>query len=138
VHGAGDPVAWLVRVTAYVYASFYTALDVVNGIAAGWVTHQLGPGVPRPREVSLLFQVGTPLGRIGSVALIVCCLLVTARAVRRERAWGALLLVPGAVLVHIGHIFAPPGVVGMVLLGIGTFLAASRARPTTLTASGAS
>jgi hypothetical protein len=94
--------------------------SVVSGVAAGWVTHQLGPGVPRPQEVSLLFRVGTPLGHVGSVALIVCCALLTVDLVARKRAWPALLLVPGAVLVHHDHIFAPTGVAGMFLLGVGT------------------
>lgn len=126
VAGRGDPIAWLVRLAAYVYATFYTALDVVSGIAAGWVTHQLGPGVPRPEAVSQLFRIGTPLGRVGEWALLVVVLaLVVDRVVRRRPdvltwAVGALLLLPGAWLVHVGHIFAPEGVVGMVLLGLGT------------------
>lgn len=138
VHGWRDPVSWLVRVTAYGYAVFYSALDVVNGIAAGYVTHRLGPGVPRPREVSLLFAVGTPLGQVGSICLIACCVLVAGTVIARHRAWLALLLLPGAVLVHADHIFEPLGVVGMLLLSIGTFLAARAARRATLTGVAAS
>ena len=128
MHGRGDPVAWAVRVSAYVYATFYSALDVISGIAAGYVTHELGPGVPRPEAVSLLFRIGTPLGHVGSVALIVSCALVTLDLLVRHRAWGALLLVPGALLVHVDHIFAPTGVAGMLLLGAGTAGAAWSAR----------
>ena len=87
-----------VRLTAYVYATFYSALDVVSGIAAGYVTRELGPGVPRPDEVRLLFRIGTPLGEIGSVALLACtALLVVDRVLRRElpAAAVALLLVAG-------------------------------------------
>lgn len=128
VRGRRDPVAWLVRLAAYVYATFYTALDVVSGIAAGYVTHQLGPGVPRPDEVRLMFRIGTPLGEVGSYALITtCALLVLDRAVRRDAApalTGLVLLVPGAVLVHLDHIFSPKGVVGMALLGVGTAVTA--------------
>jgi hypothetical protein len=124
VRGRRDAVAWLVRLAAYVYATFYTALDVVSGIAAGYVTHQLGPGVPRPDEVRLMFRIGTPLGEVGSYALIAtCALLVLDRAVRRAAAPAAtalVLLVPGAVLVHLDHIFSPRGVAGMALLGVGT------------------
>ena len=89
------------------HAMFYTALDVVSGIAAGYVTHQLGPGVPRPHEVGLLFRIGTPLGHVGSVALIVCTAVLTLDLLHRNRAWAVLLLVPGAVLVHLDHIFSP-------------------------------
>jgi hypothetical protein len=120
VHGRRDAVAWLVRLTAYIYATFYSALDVISGIAAGYITHELGPGTPRPDEVRLLFRIGTPLGQIGSIALIGCCALLTLDLLVRKRAWPVLLLVPGAVLVHVGHIFAPEGVLGMALLGVGT------------------
>ncbi|MGZ4445728.1 MAG: hypothetical protein ACXVEC_03535 [Nocardioides sp.] len=122
VRGRRDALAWAVRVAAYVYACFYTALDVVSGIAAGFVTHRLGPGVPRPPAVSQLFAIGTPLGRVGEWALLACVLLVAADALRRHRvrAAGALLLLPGTWLVHRGHIFAPVGVAGMLLIAVGT------------------
>ena len=126
VVGRRDPLAWLVRLAAYVYATFYTALDVVSGLAAGWVTHQLGPGVPRPEAVSQLFRVGTPLGRVGEWALLLVVLALVVDRLVRHRAdaatWalGAVTLVPGAWLVHVGHIFAPEGVAGMALLAVGT------------------
>ena len=117
-----DPLAWGIRVAAYVYATFYTALDVISGVAAGYVTHELGPGVPRPEAVSLLFRIGTPLGEIGSWALLATCVLVAADQVGRHGAAGsvALVLLPGAWLVHVGHIFAPEGVAGMALIAVGT------------------
>ena len=122
VRGRRDALAWAVRLTAYVYATFYTALDVISGVAAGYVTHELGPGVPRPEAVSLLFRIGTPLGEVGSWALLATCLLVVVDQVRRHGAAGsvALVLLPGAWLVHIGHIFAPEGVAGMALIAVGT------------------
>src|SRR3954454_20537357 len=131
MRGRRDPAAWLVRVAPYLYATFYTALDVVSGVAAGYVTHQLGPGVPRPQEVSLLFRLGTPLGHVGSVALVACCALVTVDQLVRRRAWPSLVLVPGALLVPHDHIFAPTGVAGMFLLGVGTAATAWSARPAT-------
>ena len=120
VRGRGDAIAWAVRLTAYVYATFYTALDVISGVAAGWVTHELGPGVPRADEVRLLFRIGTPLGEIGSGALIACASVLVFDQLARPRALPVVLLVPGAVLVHVGHIFAPEGVAGMVLIALGT------------------
>ncbi|GGO77148.1 hypothetical protein [Nocardioides deserti] len=117
-----DPVAWVVRLAAYTYATCYTALDVVSGIAAGWVTRELGPGVPRPDEVRLLFRLGTPLGEVGSWALLATVVVLLADQLRRQgvRAAGGVLLLPGAWLVHTDHIFAPGGVAGTVLLGLGT------------------
>lgn len=131
VTGRTDPLAWAVRLSAYVYATFYTALDVVSGIGAGWVTYQLGPGVPRPEAVSQMFRIGTPLGRVGEVALaVVVVALVADRVLRRASAptagVAAALLLPGAWLVHLGHIFFPGGVVGMALLGVGTAWLAAR------------
>ena len=42
--GRRDVVAVVAVLAAFGYATAYTALDVVNGIAAGYVTHRLGPG----------------------------------------------------------------------------------------------
>jgi hypothetical protein len=122
VHRRTDATAWVVRLTAYTYATFYSALDVISGIGAGYVTHELGPGVPRPEAVSLMFRIGTDLGRVGEYALLVCvAVLVVDQVVRRgARALPAVLLVPGAWLVHVGHIFAPEGVAGMALIGLAT------------------
>ena len=120
--GRRDPVVWVAVIGAYAYATFYSALDVVNGIAAGYVTWSLGPGVPRPDEVRYLFHVGSPLGEIGSWALILTTLVVAGDAVARSgaRALPALALVVGAVLVHLDHIFSPWGSLGMLLVGLGT------------------
>lgn len=134
VRGRSDALAWLVRAGAYVYATFYTALDVVSGLAAGWVTHQLGPDAARPEAVSQLFRIGTPLGRVGEWALLLTvAALVVDRLVRGSSpaTWtvaGALLL-PGAWLVHVGHIFAPEGVVGMLLLAAGAAWLGWRTEP---------
>ena len=122
VRGRRDPVAWLVRAAAYVYATFYTALDVVSGIAAGYVTDRLGPGVDRPEEVTLLFRIGGPLGQVGSYALLAGGVVLVVDQLRRHGLPGApgVLLVPGAWLVHSNHIFAPEGAVGMLLVGLAT------------------
>ncbi len=122
VRGRRDPVAWLVRLSAYGFATAYSALDVISGIGAGYVTWKLGADVPRPDAVRLLFRIGSSLGEVGSWALIACTVAVAVDALRRLRlmALPGLLLVPGAVLVHIGHIFAPTGVTGMLLIGVGT------------------
>jgi len=122
VRGRRDPVALFVVLTAFVYAAAYTALDVVNGIAAGYVTHRLGPGVPRPKELNYLFAIGAPFGHWGGYALVVTALVVSLDAVWRSgaRALPGVLMVPGAVLVHTHHIFAPLGVAGMALVGLST------------------
>ena len=117
-----DVLSWTVRVTAYIYATFYSALDVISGIAAGYVTRELGPGTPRPDEVRLLFRIGSPLGEIGSWALLACCAVTVADQLHRRGlvALPGVVLVPGAWLVHVDHIFAPGGAIGMGMIGVGT------------------
>lgn len=119
VRGRNDAVAWIIRLTAVTYAAFYSALDVINGIAAGYVTHRLGPGVPRPDEIRYLFDIGRPLGDIGEWGLIACCLAVAVDQVNRHRLRGvpAVTLVLGAWFVRGDHIFTPIGVVGMAIIG---------------------
>jgi len=122
VRGRRDPVVWVVTLTAYVYATAYSALDVISGIGAGYVTWRLGEGVPRPDEVRFLFSIGGRLGDAGSLALIACALVVAVDALLRRGAVAAPghALVPGAVLVHMDHIFAPTGVAGIALIGLAT------------------
>jgi hypothetical protein len=127
VWGRRDAVAVLAVVAAFVYATAYSALDVLSGIGAGYVTDHLPAGTPRPDEVRSLFAIGTPLGYVGSVALILATLLVSLDAVRRVgvRAAVGLLAVLGAVLVHRFHIYPPWGSSGVALVGLGTGLLAA-------------
>ncbi|MEP7092239.1 MAG: hypothetical protein ABI776_19205 [Nocardioidaceae bacterium] len=120
--GRRDPVALVAVLLAFGYAVAYSALDVIDGIAAGYVTHRLGPGVPRPDEVRYLFDIGRPFGEWGSQALLLATVVVVLDGLwrRHTRALPAVLMVPGAYLVHEFHIFAPQGVAGMVLIGLST------------------
>jgi hypothetical protein len=122
VRGRRDPVAVVAVLGAFLYATAYTALDVINGIGAGFVTSRLGAGEPRPDEVRSLFAIGSPLGAVGSWALVAAAVLVAVDALVRRGvlAGPGLLLVPGALLVHTDHIFYPWGVLGMVLVAVGT------------------
>ncbi len=120
--GRRDPVAVLVVLASFGYAVAYTALDVISGLAAGYVTWRLGPGQARPDEVRYLFAVGGPIGQWGSRALVLAAVLVALDALgrRRLRALPGVLLPVGAVLVHQHHIFVPLGVTGMLLVGLAT------------------
>ena len=117
--GRRDVVAVVAVLAAFGYATAYTT---INGIAAGYVTHRLGPGVPRPDEVRFLFDIGRPFGVWGSWALLLAAVVVAVDALWRHRlrALPAVLMVPGAYLVHDFHIFAPEGVAGMLLVGLST------------------
>lgn len=122
--GRRDAVAWVVRLGAFVYATAYSALDIISGVTAGYVTSRLPDGASRPSEVSAIFRIGTPIGEVGSWALLLATALLLVDGVRR---WGAraatLLTLPvGAWFVHVDHIFSPMGVAGMALLAVGTGL----------------
>lgn len=120
--GRRDPLAWTVRVGAYVYATAYTALDVISGVTAGFVTSRLPDGAPRPDEVRSIFAIGGPIGEVGSWALLAATALVAVDTLVRYAARGVVgvLLPVGAWCVHVDHIFSPWGVLGMALLGVGT------------------
>ena len=129
VRGRRDVVAWLVRLGGYVFATAYTALDVVSGLAAGYITVQLGPGQLRPEAVSVMFGVGTTLGDVGSWGLFGAAVALVVDRARRLDVVGlaaAAVLVLGAVLVRVDHIFVTLGVVGMLLVGLGAGVLAHR------------
>lgn len=113
MRGRRDPVAVLAVVAFYVFATLYTALDVISGIGNGYVTDHLGAGaVPRPPSLTLAFHVGTRVGNVGAWALVVAAMLVEADALRRTGAGAVLpaaLLLGGACFLRTQHIFWPWG-----------------------------
>ena len=128
VRGRRDLVAVGIMATAFVYAVLYTALDVVSGIGNGYTTWQLGEdAVPRPRAISLAFQIGTRMGDVGAWALFVCAVLVTFDLVRRRglrvlTVAPAVLLLGGSWFIREEHIFWPGGVISCIAVGIATGL----------------
>jgi hypothetical protein len=125
-------VAWAARIAAYGYAAFYTALDVLAGIAAGELTQlnaERGLQEETP-EVDRLFVVGNDLGEIGvwcfGVACAATALAVVGRVGRRALP-GAVVLVAGAVVFVAGgvHIYWPWGVGTMLVLAVGLGLLAA-------------
>lgn len=119
-----DPLAWLVRLAAYGYATAYTALDVLDGIGAGYVTWRLGEGEPRPQALNSVFAIGGRLGHVGAWCLVVTAILVSLDVLVRRLDLAAIAasvsLVVGALLVRWDHIFVPWGALGMLLVGLGT------------------
>ncbi|MGC1207524.1 MAG: hypothetical protein WA880_06155 [Ornithinimicrobium sp.] len=126
MRGRRDPMAIAIVLAAYVYATFYTALDVISGIGNGYVTAELGDdAVPRPTAISLAFRIGTQLGDIGAWALFVAAVLISVDVVRRYGATlhtlapCALLLI-GSYVLRPEHIFWPWGSLGCIAIGIAT------------------
>ena len=112
--------SWTAGILGFLYASFYTALDVLAGIGAGGLEHA---GMHDATPVA--FDLGDRLGLVGSVALVASCLLAGGFAVRMRgiRALpGALLVTLGSVLFLFEHIFFPVGVIGQLCLAVGWVL----------------
>jgi hypothetical protein len=127
------PVRWVGRLAAYGYATFYTGLDAVAGIAAGTVEHASGGVSPLTGR---LFEVGDVLGYIGAWCFLAgnVCLVV---GVARRTGWrgvpGAVLLLAASVSFLDSHLFWPRGVFTMLAIGVGMLLLAA-VQPLTRTA----
>ena len=123
VWGRRDPLALVLHAGAFVYAVCYTALDVISGLTAGWVTYRLGPGQPRPDEVDFIFQIGGRVGDVGEWGLLVAAGAASIDVARRT-GWPALVgatpLLLGTWWILEDHIFPPYGAVGAALVGVGT------------------
>lgn len=128
--GDRTPLAWLARIAGYGYAVFYTALDVLAGIAAGLVVEHDGR---TGEDVARLIGVGDQLGLVGSWCFLAAGALTTAALVPRGRRWvlpgGAIVLVCGWAFLE-NHIFVPYGVLAQVGIAVGTaLLAMATAQP---------
>jgi hypothetical protein len=109
--------SWVAGILGFVYAVFYTGLDVLAGIGAGGLKVD-GMGM----ATTTVFGLGDDLGRIGATALIAAALLagVVAIGLARWRAVpGAILVIAGTVCLWKDHIFFPIGVLGQLLLAVG-------------------
>jgi hypothetical protein len=123
LRGMAGPLAWAARIAGYGYAAFYTALDVLAGIAAGAVTELTGAGPDAGR----LIGIGDQLGLVGSWCFLAAAVLTAAALAPRGGWWVlpglAVLLVSGWLFLE-NHIFRPYGVLGQVGIAVGTALLA--------------
>lgn len=126
--GVDGVVASAARVCAYVYACFYTALDVLAGIANGAIVRY---GAERDLDVDgvkgMIFGQGNDVLAVGTWAMIAACLLTGVVYVRRIGLWavpGTLLLLLSAWSFREAHVYPPRGVVTMLGFGLGALLLA--------------
>lgn len=106
----------LAAALGYVYACFYTALDLLAGVGAGALKSDGADGV------RVLFGLAADLGQIGSLAFIVATSVAAgcALAVARVRAApGCLLVLAGAYGYMEEHVYWPGGVLSMLALAVG-------------------
>ena len=135
LRGVPGCVAWVARIAAYGYATFYGVTDVVVGIAAGELTQfNAARGLPeRTAEVDRPFSVGNELGWIGVWCFLVAgattALAVVMRVGRRALPGAVVLLVAAVLFTGGWHIYWPAGVVTMLVLAVGLGLLAAAIPP---------
>jgi len=100
----------------YVYACFYSALDILAGIAAGALKHD------REGGLATVFGYAGDLGQIGSIAYIGATAAAAGCVLRVARA----RVLPGAVVALVGaygfmenHVYPPWGVLSMLAIAVG-------------------
>lgn len=123
VWGRRDPLALIVIAAAYVYATAYTALDVISGAGAGYVTYRLGPGQLRPKEVSYLFHLGGHLELVGAAGLFIAGVAVGIDAIRRfgpAAVIPALAMTAATISFFTSHIFWFRGAFTVFVIGLAT------------------
>ncbi|CAN5222777.1 hypothetical protein BH09ACT1_BH09ACT1_18060 [soil metagenome] len=117
VRGRSVLLSWIVGILGFVYAAFYTALDVLAGIGAGGLKlDDMG------MATGTLYGLGDSLGFIGSVALIAAGVVAGVVSVVRvgiRAIPGGVLVVVGAYLFLLDHIYFPVGVIGQLCLAAG-------------------
>lgn len=108
--------AVVVGVVAYVYATAYTALDVLAGIAGGAIKAAEAGGL------GIIFPVAANFELVGGVALVLASAL-SVGIVSRALGWwvvpGGVLVIASAWLHWQAHVYPPRGVLSMVGLAAG-------------------
>lgn len=103
-------------VLGFVYACFYTALDVLAGIGAGGLKHEERDGL------GVLFRLASDLGQVGSIALIGATALACGCAWRVAGPWtlvGTALLLGGSYGFMQEHVYWPAGGLSMLAIAAG-------------------
>lgn len=120
VRGNSALLSWIVGILGFIYAAFYTALDVLAGIGAGGLKlDDMG------MATGTLYGLGDSLGFVGSVALIAAGAIAAVFAVVRvgiRAIPGGVLVIVGAYLFLLDHIYFPVGVIGQLCLAAGWLL----------------
>jgi hypothetical protein len=117
VRGEGRALRWTAAVLGYLYAAFYTALDVLAGIGAG----ALQQANLRP-AASVVFAQADDLVRYGVWAYLAAAVLASGVGLRRSGLAalpGSALVIGGAWSFRHSHIFWPRGVLTMLVLALG-------------------
>lgn len=122
--GIATVVGW---VGAFVYATFYTGLDLVAGVAAGTVARNTRASADLGAAVQPLFDTGDRLSQVGVCGFAIATVGMSIVLLIRH---GVAALLIAAVLLGASysflsnHIFWPRGVITLVVISCGFGLAA--------------
>jgi hypothetical protein len=116
------PLGWVAALGGYGFATFYTSLDLLAGVAAGTLQ-----GAGDAAGKAPIYEIARVLGLVGVISLVAACAAAAVAGCTRAPLWavpGGLLAVTGAALVQPGHIYPGLGTLAMVLLAVGLALLA--------------
>ncbi len=112
----------LAAVFGYVYACFYTALDVLAGIGAGALQVAGFSEAKAP-----VYAIGGALAVAGVIGLVAATLVASVAALRHAgvRAIpGSVLALAGSVYLYWGHVYFGRGTLAVLLIAVGYLLLA--------------
>lgn len=128
LRGERSVLAHAARLAAYVYACFYTALDVLAGIANGAIVeYGAASGSDVDAVKAVVFGQGDEVLAVGTWAMIAACLLTGLVYLRRVGARalpGTVVLLVSAWSFRDSHVYPPRGVITMLGFGLGAVLLA--------------
>ena len=111
------PMSWIVAIGAYTYAVFYTALDIIGGVAGGAIKEVEAGGL------GIVLPIAGDFEQIGGIAFVLTCALAAGIALHATGwlvgAVPAAAVVVGSYVLWQEHIFRPGGVIASVLLAAG-------------------
>lgn len=117
VRGRNLLLSWVVGVLGFLYAAFYTGLDVLAGIGAGGLKAD-GMGM----ATGTMFSLGNMLGHVGSALFIAATVIAAVTQFRRlggRALAGGIIAIIGTLLFAKDHIYFPVGVIGQLCLALG-------------------
>jgi hypothetical protein len=122
----GEPsiMAWISRVAAFLYVTFYAVTDHIAGIANGWIMQESPAASTQERpEFGWLFDIGNDVGGLGAwafaVAAVATSFVLVGRTGRRALPGAVLLVAASVYLAGAGvHIYWPRGVLTMIALAV--------------------
>jgi hypothetical protein len=113
---------WIAALGGYGFATLYTALDILAGVAAGALV--LGGEADATGPVYAIARVLARIGVWSLIAAVIAAGVAAFLQARMAALPGLVLAAIGAYLVYPGHIYFPVGTAAMGLLAAGFALLA--------------